>query len=114
MKYYMIDFDYDWPSCGIIPDKESSLANRKADIKVNAAAKRLGINMLHAYSWPDGSLYKYIKTELSADEVRMALDSQLYDSGVSVNSITERSGDEDPYKAYSKTLKEYFDNAEAK
>ena len=108
MKYYMIDFGYDGP-IGDCEDIDASKANCDADKKVHVAAKALGFNMLHAYSWPDGSLYKYMMSDLSIQELKAAFDSQLNDSGVSANSITERHADEDPYKAYYKTLKEYFE-----
>lgn len=66
MNYYDIEFGY-YP-CPTVncpgPDEQSweaSAANMAADKLVEEAAKQHGIEMMHAYSWPDGSLYKHIR-----------------------------------------------------
>lgn len=79
-SYYMLDFEYRAsrkPACiqggGITvcfsDDSESLEANQalsRAEKVVEARAliaKQSGIEMIHGYSWPDGSLYKYIRLE---------------------------------------------------
>ena len=77
MKYYDIEFGYyPGPYCGNPgPDRlshDASAANIAADELVEQAAEANGIEMMHAYSWPDGSLYKYIRTDkaLTLDDLK--------------------------------------------
>jgi hypothetical protein len=66
MPYYYIEFCYPGPYANF-PDKtteDACKANADADRMVEEkAAAEAGLEMRHAYSWPDGSLCKYIKTQ---------------------------------------------------
>lgn len=73
-KYYQVSFCY-FPSHAVNilgDDPDSKLAfttNWKAADRVDAIAEEHGIQIRHAYSWPDGSLEKYVYTDKTPKEI---------------------------------------------
>lgn len=133
MNYYSVDFYYRGPTCNIEDDEEGS-ANRAlsaAEKEVDVLFKSIAdVEMRHQYSWhasrrssggysarrllwwPDGSLYKYVRTDkldaFSVDRLRARI-KELGLTIIDVSSVREVSSEENPWKAECKTLKEYFD-----
>lgn len=71
MHYYLLDFGYqslNYPDVKDIkrhPDFElghGSYYLCAAEEYVEELAKKSGLDLRHAYSWPDGSLYKYLRS----------------------------------------------------
>jgi len=66
MHYYQLSFYYPGPTVNIPSDSEcsrdASQANFDADDAISLRVKTAKLEMRHAYAWPDGSLYKYIRT----------------------------------------------------
>ena len=107
--YYDVSFIYPGPTSNSIDDTfDESMANLDAGRIVMNAGKTLQLNMKHAYGWPDGSLWKFIKTDLSIDTIRDSLNLALEDNNISVGVIVEKDPASDPWKAGSKTLEDYF------
>lgn len=83
---------------------------------VEKLLKEAGITFKHAYSYPDGSLYKYIKTDLDEGQLRQTLERIFQGAEVHVNQIYKSCPMENPYKFRKvdekcvevKTLMEYF------
>lgn len=77
MHYYSLDFHYhscNWNEVkGIKKNPDFELDHGSyflicAEDYVHDLAEKAGIEMRHAYSWPDGSLYKYIRTPSPVSE----------------------------------------------
>jgi hypothetical protein len=66
MKYYMVLFSYPGPFDGTCSSPEADEALSLAEKHVETVLKGGNIHFKHAYSWPDGSLYKYVQSELCA------------------------------------------------
>jgi hypothetical protein len=65
----------------------------------------------HAYSWPDGSLYRFVMTEKSKAELDVALlqaHGGDYNKLITRWDISEETPDKDPHKAYHDTLESYM------
>lgn len=66
--YYRLSFWYDGPT-SFMPDSstdegvQAQAANIAADRRVTYLARKAGLEMIHAYAWPDGSLFKTVRTE---------------------------------------------------
>ena len=50
-------------------EKEALAANTQASKKVTEILNTLKLVSAHAYSWPDGSLYRYVEFSGSAEEL---------------------------------------------
>lgn len=66
--YYLLSFSYNGETvnCGPGDDdlsRDASAACFSAEDRVEQLAKEANLEMCHAYSWPDGSLYKYVRTK---------------------------------------------------
>lgn len=119
--YYLLHFTYDGPRgrgpLGGIDDPECSDACMDADLYVENVLERIeeiaNIRFLHAYSWPDGSLYKYAKSAVALD---MSTFEMIWDEVTKgdehmagrVRAMTESSPNADPYKYNANTLEQYF------
>jgi hypothetical protein len=68
-NYFNVSFSYQGPTVNIIGEDEfsdrASDAVQKADHIVTDKLKGAGVKFKHAYAWPDGSLYKYVMTDLA-------------------------------------------------
>jgi hypothetical protein len=65
----LIQFLYDGPTSGPNPTEEASRVLDKAESAVERKLNENNIQFRHAYSWPDRSLYKYVKTEKTVEEL---------------------------------------------
>lgn len=83
MNYFEVNFSYRHASRGSsgygdggsyvhislhVNEQAENEALCAADKVVTDALKKAGIEFKHSYMWPDGSLYKRFKTELSKEE----------------------------------------------
>jgi hypothetical protein len=73
--YYSLDFNYHpGPYVGMPGEdeasKKASSAHFAADDLVHQQAKKSQVAIRHAYGWPDGSLYKYVRTSHSREEIQ--------------------------------------------
>ena len=112
MRYVQIDFYYhcsdphSW-----LAGSESSIQCVEANESVERAMDDLGIEWRHAYTFPDGSLYKYARTEMSDAELQLKLDAALLEKEIRVNGIYTYADPEsvDPHKLNKSSLKELFE-----
>lgn len=75
MKYYNIGFYYPAPyynNPDDLPDVAMTRLNTYPKL-ASSLLDSLGFKNKHSYVWTDGSLYRYIKTELSRKEVQDTL-----------------------------------------
>jgi hypothetical protein len=113
MSYYSVSFRYYGPKTNFPCEKpdgtmsDASKACFEAEDICEGACKKLGLNYLHEYSFPDGSIYKYVKDSRSAAKLKELL-SGLLPEGVAVNDVLEVSPTNDPWKGGVKTIEEYF------
>lgn len=71
MNYFTVEFYYQGPFANF-PDSTTHPEMQRLSAAESKAELGLVLNKIqfkHAYSWPDGSLYKYIRTELSEEEM---------------------------------------------
>lgn len=117
VHYYSISFYYPGPRAGILTDSEDQMpaieACLNAENKVEELLRKIPkTTMKHAYSWPDGSMSKYLKSEFSMREILEHTDVLFADSDIRVTGIGEPSPGSRPYKAGHETLKSYMDAVE--
>ena len=117
MNYFHFEFNYDGSIVNIVSDND---ATHKASADLSAASNKakealnnLNIENLHAYAWPDGSLYRFVRTEMEENELWKAV-NQALPEGVRISRIYSASADDDPHKMNCKTLEEYFNINEEK
>lgn len=88
-----------------------------AEAVVERTLKALGLNYKHAYSFPDGSLYKYVKSDLGHTELCQLVIDALAGSDVCVSTVFDELPESNPHKLVRrngewvefKTLEEYFE-----
>lgn len=91
MKYYSVGFSYprQTNSDGSGDDEEDAQASRdlwEAEDVLDSVFSSLGLESVHEYSWPDGSLYKFIRTNfMTASELRGLLHAVLLKHHMSVS-----------------------------
>jgi len=113
MPFYSVSFGYGGPKTNFPHENEDgSMSDASkvcfaADDVCEKLGKKLGLNLLHQYSFPDGSLYKYVKDERTAAEVKALLSSALPE-WMLVHSVDEIPPNTDPWKAGFKTVEAYF------
>jgi len=112
-RYFNVSFSYQGPCVNIIGEDEASNrasdACQKADHIVTDTLKGASVRFKHAYAWPDGSLYKYVMTDLDQPELRQQLNKLFENSEVSISTIYESKPEDDPWKCGIKTVAEYFE-----
>jgi len=79
IHYYMLSFGYAGPTSNVNISEEASTACADALEKVEKQAKIAELDIRHAYVWPDGSLYKYLRTDGPADYAAL---KKVFDDGV--------------------------------
>ena len=122
--YYSVSFNYPGPFSNHCED-EASEASFAAEKKVEQALKAADITFKHQYSYPDGSLYKWISSHLSIDTLKDKIEKALAvqevqdgDVNVSLNYLYVDDPASDPYKhkkvkgkyVSCKTLAEYMEH----
>ena len=113
-NYFQVSFYYEGPK-GDETDPKCNTALIKADDEVEALGKNWlagkGVHHKLAYRWPDGSLYEYMRTEHSKEQLSKIIQEGLehLKLSITVEHIHEAEADEDPYKYNAKTLQEYFE-----
>lgn len=82
--------------------------------KLKAALAAKGIQMKHAYSWPDGSYYMYLRTpkKTTTVDVNLLLEfhlAKLRITDLSVEKVLLADGRRNPHKYNCRTLKQFMD-----
>ena len=108
MNYFMVQFGYDGPRSNFPESKKANDACWKAGDQAEALLRSIpGIKVAHAYSWPDGSCYKYACGDMSKDELYQEAHKRLTEFLYSV-LVTEQDPEKDPFKCGCETLREYL------
>lgn len=114
MNYFSIEFHYSGPK-GMGADEsfnDSPIHKALADAEIHVVTKlaEAGIDWRHEYSWPDGSLYKFVRSNLPREELLESLRKLINKDDVNVASVTEISPNKDPLKHDFSTVKSYFED----
>jgi hypothetical protein len=109
VRFYLLSFGY--------PGPYSNFGFEPADAKLEEAEKlvsdcltRLGYETRNAYSWTDGSLYKYVKTQDGQRRI-MRLVTEALPEGYKLHSVILQNPATDPRKYKIPTLHAYFQTA---
>ena len=81
-SYYSVGFNYPGPHDNVPHDSTIAAQhnNWAAECAVEQACEILGLGCKHENSWPDGSLYKWIRCNLSEDALREVINAVLPDA----------------------------------
>lgn len=106
-KYYSVEFFYPGPYKGC-ECKKSALACAKADIKASKTLDALSLRHRSQYSFPDGSLYRYVVSEMGAEKLKEYIQSKL-PRALKVVSVTRELAGKAAFSNPGITLEEYMD-----
>lgn len=134
MRYFSIEFVHIMPKLkdpeDYNPDYDFSATGKfmwELDSKVHKAIKDAGIQIKHEYSFYDGSLYKYVRTDSFEMDVKRAVFRALreadlwhematgYDQDKTLYRVVYElrmrpiKGDDEHIGPHFKTIKEFFD-----
>lgn len=110
MYYYQIEFDY-YSSSFHTDSREAEEDLYIAEKEVNRILKETKVLFKHAYCWPDGSLYKFVKcTKEELEKVKDAFNNQS--DICRIRNIREQEPTTNPYKHGCSTLEEYFNKTD--
>jgi len=103
MNYFLLDISYLGPTDGWPDDTPKSIKAQEANWKVEKefAEKLKDFQLMHSYSWPDGSLYYWIRTDLDKKELDKEL-KERFESSKLIHSIY--ISDVDPEKKSHKFI----------
>lgn len=93
MKYYSVAFFYPGPRSNSGEDHEASKVASAAEREVHNRLKSLGCEARHEYSWPDGTLYLYVKTDMSGSDLQSKFGE---DKGIRIRTVQEIQSEEKP------------------
>ena len=114
MNYFMVQFGYDGPTSNFTEGVAADEACQTASDEAEAILQDIpGIEIAHAYGWPDGSCYKYARGKMTERELYQEASKRLQGLLYTV-LVTPVDPDRDPFKANCKTLREYMDKKAAK
>jgi hypothetical protein len=112
MNYFQLGFGYVGSIVTIVSENK---ATHKASVELEAAIQKvmealdaIEVEHLHAYAWPDGSLYRFIRTEMGEQELCTKINEALGE-GLCIEDVYVQSPEKDPYKGNCNTLEEYFE-----
>lgn len=109
--FYSLDFGYhghNWEEVKKIrrnPDVEldhGSFFLIAAEEYVAKLAEKAGIEMQHAYSWPDGSCYKYVRSQHQISHQELC----AFFEGTEPHTLTTQDGTKYPVSVYLRDAKE--------
>lgn len=109
MNYYSVAFRYDGRTeviCG--SDENASHALDKACSEVETALSEANICSKHQYAWTDGSLYRYVKSDLNLEKVSVMLRQIFHTPELCILSVDEVDPSSNPWKVGCKTVEEFF------
>lgn len=121
MTIFSLNFSYAGVYCGVVPSDEDeaqeNLDHLNAEKQVKKIGETLGYKVAHQYGWPDGSLYKWVRTDKTQREVtgewNKLISEQIDEGGLLRGvTVTEDDPNSDPWKSGCKTLAEYMDIVE--
>ena len=78
---YSIQFYYPGPKGLFDIEGDASMACVQADILAEEALDASGLEFQHQYAFPDGSLYKYVRTTRTPEEVLEVVNEALAEIG---------------------------------
>lgn len=113
-NYYTIEFLYPGPRVRILGDNDEG-TNVACQALINACKiveniLKQKFEFIHAYSWPDGSLYYTVKTELPKEDLQIILEDLFKNTDICVSTVYIEP-DEDTWNVMDKTtVKSTFDN----
>lgn len=109
MNYYIVIFEYNGPK-GLYNDKANALC-WKLDKGVEAALSKK-IETKHYYSFPDGSLSKYVRSVSSKEVVHSIVQTAINESDVKHFIISFRlqkiTANSKPMSCFHRTVEELF------
>ena len=109
MPFYSVAFGYDGPTEVICSDETAAArALDKACSKVEQSLSEANICSKHQYAWTDGSLYRYVKSDLNNAGLRVALRQIFPTPELCVLSVDEVDPNSNPWKVGCKTVEEFF------
>ena len=109
MFFYSLSFGYPGPYSNLaLPPSDTSLD--RGDEAAIAALDKLGLEHRHEYGWTDGSLYKYVRSSMTADQILNAVRQELTE-GFVLHSVTEHLPTHNPHKGSVTSLQAYFEQA---
>lgn len=118
MTYYQVQIFYTSKPRATL--EEASMHLGIIEAQVEKTLDESGLVWRHAYSWPDGSCYKWVKSDMDVGKLYpKMLETFAPIEGFVDVSITEDDPLSDPYKMKRvgeqfvdvKTLQEYFEDA---
>jgi len=105
---YCASFYYPGPYCGVSCEGEAENKRlHSAEEYVEEQLRNHDIKFRHAYSWPDGSLYKYIQSDLELSALREQLLKFLGVGEVRLCQLDVTDPQEKPWKYNRRTRQEY-------
>lgn len=123
-SYFQLSFSYSGPVVNMLDDDEESVDASKANTAANKNAvivldrlKQDGkiIEHKHAYSWPDGSLYRFVSAPDTLDDsalhslVSKTIQTCRFQDDLRIMRVYCEKPDKDPNKVSYKTLAEYME-----
>ncbi len=108
--YYTASFRYKGPRSNSATSDAAEKALDDAVKIVNDTLNSLDLKHAHQYCWPDGSLYKYIRSDLDVEALKKKLTNAFDNivSNVRLDILVLADPNEDPAKCDYKTLAEYM------
>lgn len=117
MTYYDVAFCYPVQEAepdppGFDYDNDFSNASKllvKYEKLVEDTLAQAGVKFKHSYCWPDGSLYKFIETELEEKDLYTALSKLFENTRVYISAkMFKKEPSDDPHKCGYSTLHNYM------
>lgn len=117
MTYYNVGFKYVGPRVNILGDDDdpatlaADKALREAEKMLSDALAAADIDFRHAYAWPDGSLYKFVRTERSQTDLISDIELALkpHAARIGIGEVLAIDSAHDPQKSDVRTVAEYFE-----
>jgi hypothetical protein len=111
MNYFMVQFGYEGPHSNLAVGGDANAACFVASDEAETLLRGIpGIKVAHAYGWPDGSCYKYVCGDMTAEELQREAHKRLKGILYSV-LVNPQDSEKNPWKSGHKTLREYMEKA---
>lgn len=111
--YYSVSFSYPRPgrynniNYDNATDSDENKALNDANKIVESTLAILGINHRHYYSWPDGTLIKWIESDMELIPLREML-NRTFCNDTRINFIETSNPNLNPYKYSHKLGREFY------
>lgn len=93
MNHFSVEFYHPGPYTSFPDEDETTKSALRYDALIERTLKEAGFDLRHQYSWPDGSCYKYVRSDKDGINLVQDMNRALDGTGCKAHSVQSLEAD---------------------